>query len=105
MAILRKIYRISSDWEGKQYLILDLDWDYEKRKVHLSMLAYVYDALKRSNHEKTCKPQDQPYPHIKPFYRAKAQFSEQEEMSAILSQEEKSFFKKSLKCSSITFKR
>ena len=32
MVALSKIYKISSDWEGKQYLGLDLDWDYERRK-------------------------------------------------------------------------
>ena len=30
MVVLRKSYKISSDWEGKQYLGLDLDWYYEK---------------------------------------------------------------------------
>ena len=49
MVVLSKSYKISSDWQGKRYLGLDLDWDYEKREVHLSMLTYVDDALKRFN--------------------------------------------------------
>ena len=41
MVILEKHYTISHDWEGKRYLGIDLDWYYELRKVHLSMLLYV----------------------------------------------------------------
>ena len=37
------------DLEGKQYLGLDMDWDYNKREVHLSMLTYADDALKGFN--------------------------------------------------------
>ena len=74
MVVLSKIYMISSDWERKQYLGLDLDWDDEKLKVHLSMITYVNDDLKRFNHKKTIKQQYQPYPHTKPVYITKAQF-------------------------------
>ena len=91
MVVLIKIYKISSDWEVKQYLGLDLDWDYEKREVHLSMLTYVNDALKRFYHKKLRKTQDQPYPHTKTVYWYKAQFSEPEDMSEILSQANKNF--------------
>ena len=68
-----------------------MGWDYDKRKVHLSMITYVNDALKRFNHKKPRKPQDQPYPHTKLVYGAKAQFSEQEDMSEILSQKDNKF--------------
>ena len=34
-------YEIEIDWEGKKYGGIDLDFDYEKRQVHLSMLGYV----------------------------------------------------------------
>ena len=53
MVVLSKSYNFSSNREGKQYLGLDLDWNYEKRKVHLSMLTYFDDALKRFNNKKT----------------------------------------------------
>ena len=46
---LIKSYKISRDWEVKRYLELDLDWYFEKREVHLSMLTYIDDALKRFN--------------------------------------------------------
>ena len=91
MVFLSKSYNISSDWEGKWYLGLDLDWDYERREVHLLMITYGDSILKRFNHEKPRKPKDQTYPHIKTVYRAKAQFSEPEDMSEILSQANKKF--------------
>ena len=49
MVVLSKIYKIMSNWEGKIYFELDLDWDDEKQKAHLSMLTYVDDALKGFN--------------------------------------------------------
>ena len=70
---------------------MDLDWDYEKHEVHLSMLTYIDDDLKCFNNEKPRKPQDQPYLHTKTVYRAKTQFSEPEDMSEILSQADKKF--------------
>ena len=39
MTFLSNHYTISSDWTGPRYLGLDLDWDYEKREVHLYMLS------------------------------------------------------------------
>ena len=55
---------------------MDIDWDYDHRKVHFSMLLYVTEALTRFLHNSPRKPQRQPYPPIKPNYGAKAQYSE-----------------------------
>ena len=74
MAVLQEHYKISNNWDGKCYLGLDLDWDYENHKVHLSMLTYVTAALKHFNHTHPHKPQQQPYPHVKPIYGATAQY-------------------------------
>ena len=30
IAVLQEHYKISNDWDGKRYLVLDLDWDYKK---------------------------------------------------------------------------
>ena len=64
---------------------MDLEWDYEKLEVHLSMIVYVIDSLKRFNDKKLRIPQDQPYPHVKLNYRAKDQYTEQDYASALLS--------------------
>ena len=81
MAVLQKHYTISHDWTGKRYLGIDLDWDYEHRKVHLSMLLYVKEALIRFNHAMPKRPQDHPHPHIKPKYGQRAQYTKDEENS------------------------
>ena len=31
ISVLESSYTISTDWKGKSYLGLDLDWDYQKR--------------------------------------------------------------------------
>ena len=69
MSILKTHYTIPHDWEGKRYLGLYVYWDYDKRCFHLSMLNYVVDALNRSHHLQPRKPQDHPYPHVKPTYK------------------------------------
>ena len=89
ISFLRDYYKISQDWKGKKYLVLDLDWGYSHRKVHLSMLSYVTDALTRFLHDKPRKPQHQPYPHIKPNYRPKAQYAETAYVSPPLSIDDK----------------
>ena len=81
ITVLREHYKISRDWNGKRYLGLDLDWEYDNRKVHLSMMAYVADALTRFRHNHPRKPQNQPYLDIRPNYGAKAQYVKAADMS------------------------
>jgi hypothetical protein len=45
--ILSEHYRCSHNWDGQQYLGMNLDWDYTGRAVHVSMLDYVPEALAR----------------------------------------------------------
>ena len=73
MTVLSNHYTISSDWTGSRYLGIDLDWHYEKREVHLYILSYVQDALTRFHQSRPHNPQEQPYPHAKVTYGAKAQ--------------------------------
>ena len=42
---LKTIYKISEDWDGKLYCGLNLEWDYYKREVLVSMQNYVNKAL------------------------------------------------------------
>ena len=76
--VLKKHHTISHDWSVKCYLSIDLDWYYERRKFHLSMLLYVKKAFVRLNHAVSRHPQDQPHPHIKPKYGQKVQYTEAE---------------------------
>ena len=89
MIVIIEHYKISCDCEGKQYLGMDLDWDYDNRKVQLYMLGYVPDTITRFKHKHPRKPQHQPYPKIKPMYSAKAQYEENADMSPTLSKKDK----------------
>ncbi len=89
--ILKEHYKCSIDWDGNQYLGMTMDWDYNGHKVHVSMLDYVPEALTHFQHQAPNKLQHQPYPHIKPNYRAKAQYTEDSDTSALLPNKDKKF--------------
>ena len=55
------------------------------------MLNYVVIALKRFHHLQPHKPQNQPYPHVKPIYGAKKQYAADLEISVLLSKADNSF--------------
>ena len=60
ISVLKEHYEISEDWEGKKYVGLTFDWDYEKKRVHVSMPGYVDHALIRFKHGTPRRAQDQP---------------------------------------------
>ena len=35
MSALKEYYKIFTNWEGKRFIALTLDWDYQEGKVHL----------------------------------------------------------------------
>jgi len=90
-SVLQEHYTISCDGSGKRYLGLDLDWDYDNRRVHISMLDYVPEALKRFNHTRPRKPQHQPHQHVKPKYGAAKQFAPDDDTSPLLDAKGKKF--------------
>ena len=88
---LNKTYKTSSEWEGKRYIGLTLEWDYINRFVHVSMPGYCDKACQRFQHARPTKPQHQPYPHVEPTYGAKQQFAQDDDQSPTLSKEDKTF--------------
>jgi hypothetical protein len=50
LSTIQKYYKCLCNWEGEKYCGLTIKWDYEGRKVHLSMPTYVQKALKRFQH-------------------------------------------------------
>jgi hypothetical protein len=42
--ILEEHCQLTCDWDGRQYIGMTLDWDYQLRRVHLSMPGYVKKA-------------------------------------------------------------
>ena len=91
MNALKEDYTISHDWEGKRYIGLTIDWDYEKQEFHISMLGYIEDALMRFKNSRPRTPQDQPNPHVPPNYGATQQYAEQQDDSPILDKAGKKF--------------
>jgi hypothetical protein len=89
LQVLRQDYKIEEDWEGTRYLGITLDWDYTKRKVHLSMPSYNEKALARFGHQVPTKPQDQPHKHTIPMHGATVQYAKADDISRPLSKEEK----------------
>ena len=91
MPILSEHYTNSHDCAGSRYLGMDINWYYTNREVHLSMIFYVRDSLKRFHHTCPKKPQDQPSTHIKQTYGAKAQYASNEDDSPMFSPASKKF--------------
>ena len=48
---IQKRYKFKVDWEAKQYIGINLQWNYKTREVELSMDGYVKTALEELQHE------------------------------------------------------
>jgi hypothetical protein len=70
---------------------MDIDWDYEQQKVHVSMLEYVPKVLMRFQHKAPSTPQHQLYPQVKPIYDATRQYAEASNTLELLSKENKTY--------------
>jgi hypothetical protein len=54
--ILNKYCKCSINLEETRYLGMNMDWDYDGRRVHVSMLNYVSEALMPFQHQAPDKP-------------------------------------------------
>eukprot|EP00804_Cyclotella_cryptica_P020437 CCRYP_014425-RA/>CCRYP_014425-RA protein AED:0.04 eAED:0.02 QI:0/0/0/1/1/1/2/0/1218 len=93
---LKGHYDISTDWEGRRYLGLTLQWDYHSRTVRLSMPGYCEKAGQRFHHSQPTKPQHQPYPSAPRTYGSKQQLCATADTSPALGKLQKPLYKKSL---------
>jgi hypothetical protein len=89
--ILNEHYKCLQDWDRQHYLGMNIPWDCNDKKVHVSMLEYVSETLTRFQHAAPKKPQHQLYPHLKPTYSAKVQYVEDDNTSPLLDKMEKTF--------------
>jgi len=76
-AALEEDYKVTTEWDGKRYIRITLDWDYERRQVHLSMPNYTRKALTQFQHVTKSKQQNTPYPSVSIQYGAKKQYATQ----------------------------
>ena len=91
VSVLRQHYEVEVDEEGKKCGGIDLDFDYDKRKVPLSMLGYVDKACARFQQKVPKRSQDSPYQHAIPNYGSKIQYTKEEDSSRLLTKEEKTY--------------
>ena len=90
ISVLEEHYVVEKDWLGKKYCGITIDWDYNRRKVHLSMPGYCSEALTRFRHE-AGKIMDQPHQHAVPVYGAKIKYAKLADTSPNLDEEDKNF--------------
>ena len=90
LKVLREFYVVDKNEKGDKYCGITLDWDYVKRKVHLSMAGYCSEALQRFRHA-AGKVQDQPHQHSIPMYGSTIQYAKKLDDSPKLDKEDKLF--------------
>ena len=47
---IKEKYPLKIDWTGTKYIGINVEWDYKKREVKLSMKGYAKQALQRFQH-------------------------------------------------------
>ena len=72
---LKTIYKISEDWDGKLYCGINLEWNYYKREVLVSMTNYVIKALHKFQHPTPKRAQYAPHQWTRPNYGATKQLA------------------------------
>jgi hypothetical protein len=94
LATLRTQYKMTTDWDCRNYCGLTIKWDYEARTCDYSLPGYVERALLRFQHKTAKRPQHSPYAYQVPNYGAAQQltipedFSEKLDASGILNLQE-----------------
>ena len=82
---LKAKYTISTDWEGKLYCGLTLDWNYKQQTVTISIPNYISKTLHKLQHQMPEKPEDAPCPALRIEYGAKTQYIDKQEQNTFLS--------------------
>ena len=73
---LENDHSVTTEWEGRRYNGITLDWDYKRHQVHLSMPGYVKKPHKQFQYIMK-KEQQQPFPSAPIKYGAKKQYATQ----------------------------
>ena len=80
---LKARYTISIDLEAKNYVGMQLDWDYINRTVGISMPNYIKDLLTNIQH-KNVKIEHAPHTYNVPVYGSKIQYVDNVDTSPVL---------------------
>jgi hypothetical protein len=76
---LLRINELMTDWEGKLYSGMTLQWDYKNRTCDISMPGYVANVLSKFQHDTPKHQQHTPSRYVMPVYGAKTQYATQDE--------------------------
>ncbi len=87
--LLEKHYDVAVDLDGKEFVKIELDWDYENKRVHLSMAPYLQKAPQQFNNLVPAHYHESPYPHIELKYCAKQQYTEYDTSAPVGKDEQK----------------
>ena len=87
---IQEDYEVKTEWDGKRYIGITLDWDYRRRQVHLSMPGYVAKALQQFQHVAK-RQQHQPFPSERIQYGAKKQYAKEASTAPALDKKGKRF--------------
>jgi hypothetical protein len=85
---LEKDYIFTIDWGATKYIGLTIDWDYDKRQVHVHMPGYLDKTFLKFKHIAPSKKQNSSHPHTIPQYGAKTQYAESQDESPLLNKED-----------------
>ena len=85
---LQKKYTFKVDWEAKQYIRINLQWDYKRHTVDLSMDGYVEQALTELKHNRPKRKQYSPSKMEQPDYGQKIQYVKDDNTEPLTEEEE-----------------
>ena len=80
---MQEKYTFKVDFNAKQYIGIDLQWDYDKRELICSMIGYVEQALKELEHFPSKRHQSAPSRAPGKQYGAKVQYVQDDETAPL----------------------
>ena len=96
LAVLRKDYKMTTDWNGTKFAGVDLDWNYaadhSERTCWLSMDGYIERVLRKQGHPMPTRAQHAPHKHREIIYGAGEQLTPKEDSSPELDDSGKKCF-------------
>jgi hypothetical protein len=82
IAALKQDYEaVTTDWDGRLFCGISLEWDYWEHTVDLLMPGYVARALTDFAHTTPSQKEHQPHCHNEPQYGTKLQLTDPPDMT------------------------
>jgi hypothetical protein len=72
---LATLYEVATNWAGKLYCGLTIQWDYPERHVDIYMPGYIEAALHKFQHPSPTRAKDAPHDWTKPTYCTTVQYA------------------------------